>query len=72
MLNLYDTALHISGLNTTKVSNNTETNYYKQRIIVKSTIEANNQETKDNKQDSDEKMTKFTEEFKTMLAKIID
>ena len=34
-------------------------------------IEANKQEVKANKQDSDGKMIKFTEEFKAILARII-
>ena len=41
-----------------------------QFIISKSEFEANNQEMKANKQDSDEKITKPTEDFKAILAEI--
>ena len=68
MLYFCDTDLHNSSSNIPKVSNKTEKNYDEQFIIMKSSIEANKQEMKPNKQDSDEKMTKFIEEFKEMLA----
>ena len=45
----------------TKVSNNIHNKSYEQFIIMKAAIEVNNQSIKDNKQDSDDKMTKFTE-----------
>ena len=37
---------------------------------MKATIEANKKKMRSNKQDSDNKMTKFTEELKTMLVEI--
>ena len=42
-----------------------------QFIIMKVTIEANKQDIKDNKQDSDEKMMKLTEDFKQIIASTI-
>ena len=39
---------------------------------MQSAIESNKQEMRPNKQDYDEKMKKFTEEFKSMLVVIID
>ena len=39
-----------------------------QFIIMQATIEANNQDMKSNKQDSDEKTMNITEKFKAMLA----
>ena len=47
-----------------KIRNKMEKNYYEQFIIMKSAIETNKQEMRSNKQYSDEKMTKFTEQFK--------
>ena len=41
-------------------------------IIAQAAIEANKKDIKANNQDSDEIMTKLTEEFKKMLASIID
>ena len=49
-----------------------EKNYDEQLIIMQASIESNKQEMKVNKQASDDKMTKFIEEFKTMLAAISD
>ena len=46
--------------------------YDEKIIIIKSAIETNKHKMRANKQDSDEKTTKFTEEFKTMIAAIID
>ena len=45
---------------------------YEQFIIMQATIESNKQEIKINKQDSDEKMTKFIEDFKAILGSITD
>ena len=39
---------------------------------MQASIESNKQEMNANKKDSDEKMTKFTEKFKAMLAAITD
>ena len=47
-----------------------ENKYYEQFIIMQTIIEANKQEMISNKQDSNEKMIKFTEEFETMIAAI--
>ena len=44
-----------------KVSNKMENKSDEQFIIMQSVIETNKQEMKDNKKDSDEKMTKFIE-----------
>ena len=41
-------------------------------IIAQAAIEANKKDIRANNQDSDEIMTKLTEEFKKMLASIID
>ena len=56
----------------TKGSNKMENNYNEQLIIMQAAIEVNTQDMKANKQESDEKMTKFTEEFKAILAAITD
>ena len=45
----------------TKGSNKMENNYNEQLIIMQAAIEVNTQDMKANKQESDEKMTKFTE-----------
>ena len=45
---------------------------YEQFIITQATIEANKQETKYNKQDYNDKMTKFKEDFKAMSEAITD
>ena len=42
-----------------------------QFIIIQATIEANNQEMKTNKNESDEIMMKITENFKAMLSETI-
>ena len=55
----------------TNVSNNMEKKSDEQFIIMQTIIEANKQEMISNKQDSNEKMTKFTEEFEAMIAAII-
>ena len=49
-----------------------ENNSDEQFIIIQAEIEANNQEMNANKQDYDEKMAKFTEESKAILAEITD
>ena len=41
-----------------------------QLIIMKESIEYNKQEVKYNKKDSDETMTKFTEQFKAIITAI--
>ena len=55
-----------------KVSNSMDNQSYEQFIIMQATIESNKQEIKINKQDSDEKMTKFIEDFKAILGSITD
>ena len=45
-------------------------NKYGEQFII--TIEAKNQQMKSNKQDSDEKIMKLTEYFKTILAELTD
>ena len=42
-----------------------------QFIIMQAAIEANKQQMKNNKQDSDEKMMKLTEDFKAVIASSI-
>ena len=51
-----------------KKINNIYNRSSEQSIIVQATIEANKKEIKSNKQDSDDKMMKLTEDFKAMLA----
>ena len=51
-----------------KVRNNTDKNSDEHFIIMQATIKYNKKEMKSNKQDSDDKMTQFTEELKRMLA----
>ena len=51
----------------TKGSNNMDTKSDEQLTIIQSEIEANKQYMKANKKDSDDKITKFTEDFKAML-----
>ena len=55
-----------------KGSNNMDNKYDKQFLIMKSTIEANNQEMKPKKKESEEKVMKLTEDFKTILAATTD
>ena len=47
-----------------------ENNYDEQFIIMQTVIEASKENIKSNKKDSDDTMTKFTEESKAMLAEI--
>ena len=55
-----------------KISNKMYNKYEEQFIIIQDSIKANNPDIKSNKQDSDEKMTKLTEDFKSILAAITD
>ena len=55
-----------------KGSNKIYNNYDEQFMIMQSEIEANKQEMKSKKQDSDEKMMKLVEYLKAMLAATID
>ena len=54
-----------------KLSNNMDNKSYEQFIIIQSTIEANKQEIKYNKQYYDEKMMKLIKYFKAMLSSTI-
>ena len=45
--------------------------YNEQFVLIQPTIEAKNQEMKANRQNSDDKMMKLTENFKTILASSI-
>ena len=45
-----------------------ENNYNEQFIVMQAAIESKKQEMKANKQDSDEKMMKLSEESKTIFA----
>ena len=55
-----------------KISNKMYNKSEEQFIIIQASIEANNPDIKSNKQESDEKMTKLTEDFKSILAAITD
>ena len=65
------TYLRTSSLNIQKGSNNIDNNYDEHFIIMQATIEDNKKEMKYNKQDSDDKIMKLTENFKVILASTI-
>ena len=58
---LCDTYLHTSIFNIPKGSKNMDNKSDELFIIMQYSIEAKKQDMRDNKQDSDEKMKKFTE-----------
>ena len=61
MLYFCDAALHTSNCNIPKRANNTENKYDEKFIITQAAVE-------DYKQESDEKMTKSSKEFKTIFV----
>ena len=60
LLYFCDTAIYTSSFNITKGTNKMDNESDEQFIIMQGKIEANKQEMKSNKQDSDEKMMQFT------------